>query len=70
MVARSGPEGLGTWQRESRNLYADYVAALGEAPKRIVGVWLIAVSIFKHGEGIAEFADITIADGDRELRVA
>jgi hypothetical protein len=70
VVARSGPDGLGTWQSETRNLYADYIAALGEAPKRIVGVWLIAVSIFKHGEGVAEFADITIADADGAVHVA
>jgi len=62
MAVRSGPTGLGTWQNERRNLHQDYTAALGEAPKRIVGVWLIAVSIFRHGEGIAEFADIRIDD--------
>ena len=69
MVARSGADGLGEWQSEARNLYADYTAALGEAPQRIVGVWLIAVSIFKHGEGIAEFADITIADANHDVRI-
>jgi len=60
MVVRSGAAGLGSWQSEKRNLYQDYKAALGDPPKRIVGVWLIAVSIFKHGEGIAEFADMKI----------
>ena len=60
MVVRSGKAGLGEWQSETRNLHEDYVAALGEAPKRIVGVWLIAVSIFKQGEGKAEFKEIEI----------
>ena len=69
MVVRSGQNGLGQWQSETRNLHQDYTAALGEAPQRIVGVWLIAVSIFKHGEGIAEFSDIAISDGDRRIAV-
>jgi hypothetical protein len=32
-------------------------------------VWLIAVSIFRHGEGIAEFADIEVGTNVRRLRV-
>lgn len=68
-VVRSGREGLGEWQDESRNLHEDYRAALGEPPKKIVGVWLIAVSIFRRGEGIAEFADIAIASGGRRIRI-
>ena len=69
VVARSGAQGLGTWQSESRNLYADYRQALGEPPARIVGVWLIAVSLFRHGEGAAEFADIEIAHGAERTRI-
>jgi DUF3047 family protein len=69
MVVRSGRDGLGAWQSEARNLHADYQAALGEPPKRIVRVWLIAVSLFRHGEGIAEFADIAISDGARRIAV-
>jgi hypothetical protein len=68
-VVRSGPAGLGAWQNESRNLFEDYRAALGEPPQRVVGVWLIAVSIFRRGEGIAEFADITIESPEAKLRV-
>lgn len=67
MVVRSGAEGLGVWQQESRSLLADYRAALGEPPRKIVGVWLIAVSLFRHGEGVAEFADISLANA-RERR--
>ena len=68
-VVRSGREGIGTWQTESRALYEDYRAALGEPPKRIVGVWLIAVSIFKRGEGMAEFSDIAIERPGSKLAV-
>ena len=70
MVVRSGADGLGQWQHEQRNIYEDYRRALGEPPKRIVGVWLIAVSLFRHGEGVAEIADIALRDGGAELRVS
>lgn len=69
MVVRSGAEGLGVWQQESRNLFQDYRAALGEPPKKIVGVWLIAVSLFRHGEGIAEFLDIALANAGERRKV-
>src|SRR5262249_50412115 len=58
-VVRSGPEGLGAWQSERRPVLADHAAAIGGAPpRRAVAVWLIATSVFQHGLGVAEFADI------------
>ncbi|MGH7898438.1 MAG: DUF3047 domain-containing protein, partial [Candidatus Binatia bacterium] len=69
MVVRSGPAGLGTWLTESQNVHRDYAAALGEPPKKIVGIWLIAVSLFRHGEGVAEVADIELRGDGRSLRV-
>jgi len=69
MVVRSGGEGLGDWRRGTRNVYEDYTRVLGAAPQKIVGVWLIAVSLFRHGEGVAEFADIELRGGGRSLRV-
>jgi DUF3047 family protein len=69
MVVRSGPEGLGSWQREARNVHQDYAKALGDPPKKIVGIWLIAVSLFRHGEGVAEIADIEIRGDGQSLRV-
>jgi hypothetical protein len=38
-------------------------------PKRIVGIWLIAVSLFRHGEGSAEVADIELARDGATLKV-
>ena len=69
MVVRSGAAGLGEWQREQRNVYEDYRRALGDPPKRIVAVWLIAVSLFRHGEGVAKIADIELAGAGRTTRV-
>lgn len=69
LVVRSGPEGIGEWQSEKRAIREDYARAMGEPPSRIVAVWLIAVSFFRHGVGRAEFADIVLADANREARV-
>jgi len=57
---RSGSAGLGTWHRETRNVYDDCREVLGAAPERIVRAWLIAVSTFQHGTARAEFADIAL----------
>jgi hypothetical protein len=69
LVARSGAVGLGAWQTERRSVRADYARAIGEPPARIVGVWLIAVSLFQHGRAQAEFADVWLRDGHAEVRV-
>ena len=48
---------------------ADYARAVGAPPARIVRVWLIAVSVFQRGEGICDYADIELVDGERRLKV-
>lgn len=69
LVARSGAAGLGRWQREARRVRADYAAAIGEPPDRIVAVWLIALSLFQHGRGRGCFADVVLRGGGRTLQV-
>jgi hypothetical protein len=68
-VVRNGADGLGQWFEETRPIAADYRAAVGEPPARIVGVWLIAVSLFRRGRARATFADIRVSDGTRMLQV-
>lgn len=63
VVVRSGTGELGFWCEEQRNLYHDYVDIIGEKPGRIVAVWLIAVSIFQHGEGRAAFGPVRLDAG-------
>jgi hypothetical protein len=60
IVIRSGHEGLGRWIDEERDLWRDYQNAIGSPPARIVGVWLIAASIFQHGQGRCEYRDIEL----------
>ena len=69
-VLRSNPSNLGKWLSEDQPLRADYAKAIGAPPARIVKVWLIAVSVFQRHEGICEYADIELVDGDRVLKIA
>ncbi len=68
-VIRSGEAGLGSWRSEERSLLADYRAAVGDPPNRIVGIWLIAVSLFSHQSGAADFAEIVVESGDERLQI-
>lgn len=68
-VLRADAGKLGRWLAEERPLRADYEKAIGVPPARIVKVWLIAVSVFQRGEGICEYADIELVDGERVLKI-
>lgn len=60
VVVRSGAESLGAWLDESRDLCDDYRRFIGTPPKRVVRVWLIAVSIFQGGRGRAAYRDLRL----------
>jgi hypothetical protein len=66
---RSGPDGLGAWRTESRDVRADVARFVGPPPDRIVGVWLIAVSHFSRSSGRAAFRGIRLTDGDGVVQV-
>jgi DUF3047 family protein len=69
-VLRSGAGGLGAWQDEERAVLDDYRAAIGgPAPAAIVRVWLIALSVFQRRRGRSDWADITLGDGGRTVRL-
>ncbi|MEM9174572.1 MAG: DUF3047 domain-containing protein [Myxococcota bacterium] len=72
VVVRQGEEGLGQRHRECRDLSVDHrvhLDAHAPTPTRIVGVWLIANSIFARRSGAGRFANIVLRSGDREIRV-
>lgn len=69
-VVRSGRRELGQWLDERRPIAADYRAAIGgELPRRIVGVWLIANSVFQRGEGRCRYRDIALEDAEGRLPI-
>jgi Protein of unknown function (DUF3047) len=70
LVVRSGRTGLGAWQREERDLYADHAARMGPPPERIVRVWLIANSLFQRRPGRCWYADIELVQPGGAVRIA
>jgi hypothetical protein len=69
VAIRSGREGLGVWQSEERDVFADYSTFIGPPPSRIVRVWLIANSMFQRRTGRCTYADIRIDRWGTETRV-
>jgi hypothetical protein len=70
VVIRSGSQGLGEWFNEDRDVYQDYINAIGGAmPGSIVKVWLIAVSLFQREEGVCQYADISFLSDNRVMPV-
>lgn len=70
VVIRSGSQGLGEWLNEERDIYQDYSDAIGGViPDNIVKVWLIALSLFQHEEGVCQYADISFLSDDRVIPV-
>ncbi|HYB99574.1 MAG TPA: DUF3047 domain-containing protein [Candidatus Limnocylindrales bacterium] len=61
IVVRSGPIGLGQWLAESRNVHEDYRRYIGDAPSRIVRVWLIANSLFQRLPGSCTYRSIRLS---------
>jgi Protein of unknown function (DUF3047) len=70
VVARSGTADLGKWLSEEKNLTEFYGKAVGGTmPKRITRVWLIAVSLFQHGEGQSQFGEIVLKNAKQDTKV-
>lgn len=69
VVIRSGDEGLGQWLDESRNVHADCVEVYGEAPKKIVRVWLIANSLLQRKPGACDYTDIRLVSEGQTIEV-
>ncbi len=70
MVVRSGVNNLGQWFDETRNVYEDYKNHIGGDATKIVSVWLIALSFFQRGTGLARNADINIQSGEKKIALS
>lgn len=69
-VVRSGTTQLGKWLNEERSVLLDYRRAIGgEAPARVVAVWLIAVSAFQQQRGACAYANIRLSSTDSEISI-
>lgn len=71
IVVRSGTSDLGRWVTDERPVLADARSAIGgEAPREIVAVWLIAVSLNQHGSALGAIRDIELRDGSVVTTIA
>lgn len=70
VVARSGIADLNKWLSEDKNILEYYKKAIGgPLPKKITHVWLIGVSFLQHAEGVSQFGDIELKNGNTKIRV-
>ena len=63
IVVESGPQKIGTWIDEERNLYEDYQKAFGEAPPMINGVAIMSDTDNTKERAVAYYGDITFVKG-------
>lgn len=60
MVAvESGPEKVGQWVREERNIYNDYTALFGEEPPKAIGVAIMTDTDNTQEKAAAYYSDIS-----------
>lgn len=64
VVVQSGDERSRNWVREERDFMADYLAAFGEAPRRVTAVAVMADTDDTSGRATAWFADIGLIRSD------
>jgi hypothetical protein len=63
IAVRSGPEEIGRWIREERNLYEDYRRLFGQEPPRIAGIALMTDTDNTGGSAVAYYDEITLRPG-------
>lgn len=61
MVARTGRDSLGQWLSETRPIHDDYKTHIGGDARHVVGVWLIANSVFLRRSGHCRYRNIVVA---------
>lgn len=66
LVARTGEDDHGLWVREQRDVRADIDLALTKKPTRIVGVWLIALTVFGQRPASTDFRRIAVVSGSKK----
>ena len=65
IVVESGPQKLGMWVEESRNIYEDYKQAFGEEPSMINGVAIMSDTDNTKEAATAYYGDIQFVRGKK-----
>jgi hypothetical protein len=68
IVVESGPQKLGTWVEEERNIYEDYKNAFGEEPPIINGVAIMSDTDNTKERATAYYGDIVFQSGAGQTR--
>ena len=68
IVVRSGPQGVGTWMEEERNIYEDYKKAFDGEPPMINGVAIMTDTDNTGESAIAYYGDIVFKNASRDVR--
>lgn len=63
VVVESGPQKVGIWMDEERNIYEDYTKAFGEEPSMINGVAIMSDTDNTKERATAYYGDITFVKG-------
>ncbi|HEX5645883.1 MAG TPA: DUF3047 domain-containing protein [Nitrospira sp.] len=63
IVVQSGPNNVGLWIDESRNIYEDYKKAFGEEPPMINGVAIMSDTDNTKERAVAYYGDIVFVKG-------
>ena len=66
IVVESGTGRLGVWQRQERNVAADYAALFGRQPPRVGQVAVMIDSDDTRGDAVAPFGDLVFTRGPTE----
>lgn len=61
IVVESGPQNIGRWIEESRNIYEDYIRAFGEEPPMISGIAIMSDTDNTGEHATAYYGDIVFA---------
>ena len=66
VVVESGPQKVGTWVEEERNIYEDYIRAFGEEPPMINGVAIMTYTDNTGEQATAYYGDIVFLQSMKE----
>ncbi|MGH8543588.1 MAG: DUF3047 domain-containing protein [Gammaproteobacteria bacterium] len=60
IAIQSGPEKIGRWVSEERNIYQDYISYFGEEPPEVTAIAIMTDTDNTGEDAIAYYADITL----------
>ncbi len=61
LVVEQGPQALGQWRRERRNLVDDYMRAFHTSPPAVLAIGLMSDSDNTHSESLAYFDELRVS---------